>query len=683
MMKYENILSTCPYCGFGCNIYHQVFDDELIGVLPCKSDIVSQGKICIKGWNAHEFVYSKDRLTKPLVKHNGSFDEVSWDEAINITVKKFIEYKETCDPDSIGVLSSAKCTNEENYLIMKFVRAVLGTNNIDNCVRLCHSPTIVGLFRSFGSGAITNSIVELENSDCILVTGSNTTEQNPLVASYIMRGKEKGKRLIVVDPRKTPLTKFADFHLIQKPGTDVAWINGFINVIINDGLEDRKFIEDRTEGFNELLKTVKKYTPAYVETITGIPAEDLISAARLYAKADNASIVYSTGITQHTTGVDNVRSLANLAMLTGNVGRPNTGIYPLSGQVNIQGACDVGALPNFYSGYQSVSEEKIRAKFELAWKTKLPTKPGLSAVEMINDYPTATKGNIKMMYIMGANPVLSHPDINRVKEMLNNLEFLVVQDIFLTETAQLADVVLPAASYAEKNGTFTSLDRRIQMVRKAIEPIGECRTDWKIICELARRMGSKEFDYSSPTDIMNEISSLTPIYGGITYDRLEKNGVQWPCPSKKHPGTPDLHKDGFSNGRGKFVALEFKKPAELPDKNYPLILTTGKIMFHSHTGTMTRKTELLNREVPTGYVEINPEDAKKIGISDGELVSIQSRRGEIKINTLVTRTTPKGVIFIPFHFSECAANILTNPAFDPSAKIPEFKICAVRIKKIE
>lgn len=677
-MKYENILTTCPYCGAGCNLYLQVLDGELVGVLPCKSHVVSQGKLCIKGWNAHEFVYSKDRLTKPLIKRDGTFVEISWDEALDTIAKKFQECMKKYGPDSIGVLSSAKCTNEENYLIMKFARAVLGTNNVDHCARLCHSSTVVGLVASFGSGAMTNSIGELENSDCILVTGSNTTEQHPLVVRYIMRAKEKGAKLIVVDPRAIPLTHFADFHLRQRPGTDVAWINGFMNVIINEGVEDRKFIEERTEGYEEMAKTVRKYTPEYVEDITGIAKEDLIEAAVTYAKADRASIVYSMGITQHTTGVDNVRSCANLAMITGNVGIPSTGVNPLRGQVNVQGACDLGALPNVYSGYQSVTDKKIRAKFEEAWKTKLPPRSGLTVVEMINE---AYDGNMKMMYIMGENPMLSDPDINHVGEGLNNLEFLVVQDIFLTETAQLADIVLPAASYAEKDGTFTATDRRVQMVRKAIEPFGESRPDWQIICNLARRMGSMEFEYSSPADVMDEIVSLTPIYRGIVYERLSETGLQWPCPSKDHPGTPYLHKGRFSRGKGSFAALEFKEPAELPDEDYPLILTTGRIMFHFHTGTMTRRTEILNREVPTGYVEVNPVDAEKLGVADGELVLVQSRRGEISIKALITERVPQGVIFIPFHFAECAANVLTNPALDPVAKIPEFKVAAVRIEK--
>jgi len=681
-VKYKNILTTCPYCGVGCNFYLQVLDTDLIGVLPCKSHSVSQGKLCIKGWTATEFVTSKDRLTKPLIKRNGNFAEISWDEALDIIAKKLSECKKNYGPDSIATLSSAKCTNEENYLMMKFTRSVLDTNNVDHCARLCHASTVVGLVQSFGSGAMTNSIRELEDTNCILVIGSNTMEQHPLIARYILRAKDKGAKLIVIDPRTITLTKFADYHLRQKPGTDVAVFNGLMNVILSEGLEDKDFIRERTEDFEELKETVKKYTPERVEEITSILKDKLINAARMYAKAEHASLIYSMGITQHTTGVDNVSSSANLAMLTGNVGKPGTGINPLRGQNNVQGACDLGALPNVYSGYQSVTDEKIRAKFEEAWKVKLPQKPGLTVVEMMNE---AAKGNLKAMYIMGENPMLSDPDIGHVKKGLENLEFLVVQDIFLTETAQLADIVLPSSSYAEKDGTFTSTERLVQRVRKAIDPLGECRADWQIICDLADAMGSKELKYGSPAEIMNEIASLTPIYGGIVYERLKRGGLQWPCLSKEHPGTPYLHKDKFSraNGKGKFFGIEFKEPAELPDEEYPFILSTGRIMFHFHTGTMTRKTELLNKEVPTGYVEIAPKDAEKLGIADGELVSVQSRRGHIRVKALITERVPQGMIFMPFHFAECAANVLTNPALDPVAKIPEYKVCAAKVEKIK
>ncbi len=539
---------------------------------------------------------------------------------------------------------------------------------------------MAGLASTFGSGAMTNSIVELEGADCILIIGSNTMEQHPLIARYILRAKEKGAKLIVADPRVITLTRFADYYLRHRPGTDVALLNGLMNVILSEGLEDKEFIKERTEGIEELQEAVKKYTPEYVEQITGVDKKTLIEAARVYAKAERAPIVYSMGITQHTTGVDNVRSCANLVMLTGNIGKPSTGVNPLRGQNNVQGACDMGALPNVYSGYQSVTDEQLRTKFEQAWQTKLPSKVGLTITDMIAE---AAAGKIKAMYIMGENPLMSDPDIHHLTEALEKVDFLIVQDIFLTETAQLADVVLPGASYAEKDGTFTSTDRSVQMVRKAVDPPGEARVDSEIVCDLAKRMGGKGFDYGSTAEIMDEIASLTPSYHGISHDRLKNGPLQWPCPTKEHPGTPYLHKEKFTrpNGKGKFFGIEFKEAAELPDNEYPFILVTGRLAFHYHTGTMTRKTALLERESPTGYVEINPGDAGKLNIREGETVSVQSRRGEIQIKAFITDRVSTGTVFIPFHFAECAANILTNSAFDPGAKIPEYKVCAVKVEK--
>jgi len=548
---------------------------------------------------------------------------------------------------------------------------------------------VAGLVTAFGSGAMTNSVPELEDADCILVTGSNTTEAHPLVATYIMRAVEKGAKLIVVDPRDIQLARLATLHLRQRPGTDVAWLNGMMNVILSEGLEDKGFIEGRTEGFAELEAALAEYTPGRVEAITGIPASDLIAAARVYAQAERAAIVYAMGITQHTTGTDNVLSCANLAMLTGNVGKPSSGVNPLRGQNNVQGACDLGALPNFYPGYQSVIDPQIRAKFEEAWGVELSPQVGLTVVEMTN---AAYEGQLRAMYIMAENPMLSDPDINHVREALKRLDFLVVQDIFLSETAKLADVVLPGASFAEKDGTFTATDRRIQRVRQVIEPIGEARADWETICDLAKRMLNKSsrglkgthsgWEYSHPAEIMDEIAALTPIYGGVSYRRLEENGfLQWPCRNTNDPGTPYLHKDKFVRGRGKFTPVHYQEPAELPDEEYPLVLTTGRMMFHWHTGTMTRRSEKLVKEVGDGYVEINPEDAEAVGIGEGERVRLVSRRGQIEARAWITRRVTPGVVFIPFHFAESAANTLTNAALDPVAKIPEYKVCAVRLEK--
>ena len=546
---------------------------------------------------------------------------------------------------------------------------------------------MAGLVTSFGSGAMTNSVPEFEETDCFLITGSNTTEAHPLIATRVMRAQKRGATVIVVDPRDIQIAKLANLHLQQRPGTDVAWLNGMIHVIIEEGLYDQAFVEERTEGFEELRAMVAEYTPDRVQRITGIPAADLVAAARLYATAERAAILYAMGITQHTTGVDNVVSCANLAMLTGNIGKPGTGVNPLRGQNNVQGACDLGGLPNVYSGYQAVTSEAVQTKFREAWGHAGPTRVGLTVTEMMD---AAHHGDLRALFVLGENPMVSDPDLNHVQAALEQCEFLVVQDIFMTETAQLADVILPGTTFVEKDGTFTGTDRRIQLIRQAVEPLGDSRPDWQIIADLGQRLNGQApeapysgWEYDTPGDIMDELAVLTPIYGGANYQRLEEMGfLQWPVPTADHPGTPYLHKGRFSRGLGHFSAIEFKEPAEAPDEEYPLTLTTGRIMFHYHTGSMTRRSEKLDQEVPEGYVEISPEDADRLGLGKSEPVRVISRRGEIQTKAWITRRVPPGTVFIPFHFAEAAANVLTNPALDPIAKIPEYKVAAVRIEKV-
>jgi len=538
---------------------------------------------------------------------------------------------------------------------------------------------VAGLAAAFGAGAMTNSIDEIDDTDCILVIGSNTTGQHPLVASRIIRAKKKGAKLIVIDPRKIPLTEYADLFIQVKPGTNVALLNGMIHILIEKGLIDETFIRERTEGFEELKHKVKEYPAERVSEIAGITKEALEKAALLYGRADKAMIFYAMGITQHTTGTDNVKSVANLAMVTGNIGRLSTGVNPLRGQNNVQGACDMGALPNVLTGYQPVSDPSARSVFQEKWNLSLPDTPGLTMVEMMD---SVREGSVKGMLVVGENPMMSDPDTRHVKESLEALDFLVVQDIFLTETAKLAHVILPASSFAEKEGTFTNTDRRVQRVRKAIDPIGQSKPDWKIISELAGEMGGTGFDFDSPKEIMDEISSVTPSYAGITYERLDKGEVlHWPCPDKNHPGTPFLHAKNFPRGKGKFFALDYIPPAELPDSKYPYILSTGRIPFHFHGGSMTRKIDILNQEVPTGYVNIHPEDAKRLGIAEDEWLNVRSRRGEISIKAKISTELTPGIVFIPMHFSECAVNTLTDRKFDAIAKIPGFKVCAVNITK--
>lgn len=677
-MDFNLVLTTCPFCGTGCNFYLEVTDGKITGILPCKTHPISRGKLCVLGRNAAKFIYHPDRLRHPLVRKDKDFVRISWDQALLDISKRLLQIKKDYGADAIGVLSSAKCTNEENYLIMKFTRGVLGTNNIDHCARLCHSSTVAGLSESFGAGAMTNSITEIDDADCILVIGSNTTSQHPIIASRIMIAKEKGAKLIVIDPRAVPLTQYADLFLRIKPGTNVALINGFLNVLIDKDLIDKKFIKERTEGFEELKEVVKKYTPEFVSKITGVKKELIEKAAVLYGESKNSMILYAMGITQHTNGTDNVKAIANLAMITGNIGRRCTGVNPLRGQNNVQGACDMGALPNVLTGYRPVTDKEVRQLFEKRWGLSIPERPGLTVVEMMEE---ASKGNIKGMIIVGENPLISDPDINHVKDALSCLELLVVIDIFPTETAKLAHFILPAATFAEKDGTYTNTDRRVQRIRKAIEPIGESKPDWQIIIELARHMGAEDsFNYSSPKEIMEEIRSLTPSYHGITYERLDRGeSLQWPCPSEDHPGTPFLHKDSFPRGKGRFFAIEYSPPLELPDEEYPFLLTTGRSPFHFHTGSITRRIDTLNKELPTGYIDISKEDAEKIGIKDGDIVKVVSRRGEISIRANISDEVSAGVVFIPMHFVECAANVLTDRRLDRIAKIPSFKVCAVNI----
>jgi len=673
----RRVPTICPYCGCGCTLVLNIRDNRVVKVTGAPGVGVNKGMLCVKGRFGMDWVGHGQRLTRPMIRRDGELRPATWDEALDYAAGRLKEIRRQHGPDAVGGLASAKCTNEENYVFQKFMRAVVGTNNVDHCARLCHASTVAGLAKAFGSGAMTNSIEDFDVADCIFVIGSNTTECHPIIGSAIKRAAAQRKvPLIVADPRAIELTEFAEVHLRQRGGTDVALINAMIHVILEDGLEDAEFVERRTEGFDELKRAVAPYTPELGEKITGVPAEDIVRAAHLYANAKAATIVYSMGITQHSHGTDNVLALANLAMVTGNVGKPGTGVNPLRGQNNVQGACDLGALPNVFPGYQGVSDDAVRAKFEKAWGVTLPPSPGLTVVEMIN---AAAEGKLKALYIMGENPMLSDPDVNHVEEALRNLDFLVVQDIFLSETARLAHVVLPAVGFAEKDGTFTNTERRVQRVRKGIEPPGEARLDWVITCDLASRMGY-EMSYPDAAAIQDEIASLTPIYGGITYDRLEKGALQWPCPDRNHPGTPYLHKGRFSRGLGKFHAVEFIPSKELPDDEYPFLLSTGRVLQHFHTGTMSRRSMVLDRLVSVGVIEVHPEDARRLGIGDGDKVRVRSRRGEIEIAARVTGRVAPGTTFLAFHYSEAPANRLTIAALDPVAKIPEFKVCAVRIE---
>ncbi len=534
---------------------------------------------------------------------------------------------------------------------------------------------MAGLATSFGSGAMTNSIGEIDDAELLLLIGTNTTEAHPVIGYKMRQAARKGAKLIVVDPRRIELAEEADYWLCIKPGTDIPFLNGLMHIIIKEDLYDKKFVDERTENFNALKETVEKYTPEYVSELTGIPVDDLYAVARLYATTDKAMIFYTLGITEHVCGTNNVMSIANLAMLTGHLGRPSTGVNPIRGQNNVQGACDMGALPNVFPGYQRVIDQAVREKFSQAWGVPLPGEVGLMIPEM---FDKANAGELKAMYILGENPVLTDPNSNHIRSGLEKLEFLVVQELFLTETAEYADVVLPAASFAETDGTFTNTERRVQRVRKAIEPLPG-KTNWQVIMELCTRMGYP-VNYNSAEEIFNEMASLTPSYGGISYARIDKKGLQWPCPTSDHPGTPYLHRGTFVRGKGLFQSIEHIPPAELPDQEYPFLLSTGRILYHYNVTTTYSPgiASMWSEE----YAEVNPEDAARLGVVTGDKVKVTSRRGEVTTKVNVTDRVPPGMIWMSFHYGSTPTNVLTSDALDPVTKTGEYKVCAVKVEKL-
>jgi formate dehydrogenase alpha subunit len=674
----EAVTTICPYCGCGCQLDLQVQAGRVIKVGSNFDGPANKGSLCAKGRFGYQFIHSPDRLKAPLIREGHGFREATWEEALDLVARRLLEIRACHGPDAVGVVSSAKATNEENYLLQKLARAVLGTNNVDNCARLCHAPTGTALLAAFGGPAATNSFEDLEQAQALLVVGSNTTEQHPIAALPMKRLVERGIPLIVVDPRQIELARLATVHLAIRPGTDLAVLNGMAHVILGEGLWDQGFVHERTEGFEEMRATVRRYPPEMAASIAGIDPDVLCRAARLYATRRPASIYYTMGVTQHTSGHQTVLALANLALLTGNLGKPGAGLNPLRGQNNVQGACDMGALPNALPGYQSLEDAEVRAKFEAAWGRAIPKRLGLTLTQIFGG---KSRDTIRGLYLVGENALLTQPDMTTTEAVLRGLDFLVVQDLFLTETAKLAHVVLPAASFAEKDGTFTNTERRVQQVRRAVEPPGQAMADWQIVCALSRRLGYP-MAYAHPREIMAEIARLVPIYGGISYERLEAASLQWPCPRPDHPGTPILYTRRFPRGRARFHPVDWLPPAEVPDADFPLVLTSGRTLFQYHTGTMSRRSEGLNLLEPEPFVEVSGVDAKRVGVSEGQMAAVVTRRGRIYAKVRVEEGIPPGVIFTTFHFAEAPANRLTNPALDPIALIPEFKVCAARLEQV-
>jgi formate dehydrogenase alpha subunit len=677
--EYKKIKTVCGYCGVGCGINVYVKNNEIVKIKGDEESCVNKGFLCIKGKFGFEFVSSPDRLKKPLKRKNNDFEEITWEKAIGIICENIERVIKKYGNNSIAGLSSAKCTNEENYIFQKFFRKILKTNNIDHCARLCHSSTIAGLLRTIGTGAMTNSLEEIENySDCIILTGTNVSETQPVTSYRIRKAVEKGAKLIIIDPMEISLSDIAYLKIQQNYGTDVLLFNSIAKIIIDEKLYDENFIKERVENFEEYLRFMENFSIEDAEKITGVSIEKLREVAHIYSKSKSSVIVWAMGITQHTTGTENVISLSNLALLCGQIGKKGAGLCPLRGQNNVQGACDMGALPTFYPGYFPVEKEDTIRYFKEKWQVdELPDKNGLTVVEI---FENILSDRIKFLYIMGENPLVSDPDIKHVEEALKKIDFLVVQDIFLTETAKYADIILPSSCSFEKEGTFTNTERRVQKISKCIRPPQDVKDDWKIINELAEKLGYK-WEYKDVWDILKEINDVVPQYKGITPERMKKGErIQWPCPSEQHPGTETLHITGFKteSGKGKLIPVEFKTAYELPDNHYPFILTTGRIREHYHSRTMTGRVKGINEIVGDDFCLINKEDAKRLKLKEGDLVRIYSRRGELKIKLKISDRIKKGVIFIPFHFY---ANFLTHNKLDPYSKIPEYKICACNIEK--
>lgn len=678
----SRVLTTCPHCATGCQFYLVVKENEVVNVEPANGPS-NHHRLCVKGRSgSFDFIHSKDRITTPLIKNKetGEFEKATWEEAISYTAKRFMEIKEKYGGDSLAGFACSRSANEDIYMVQKMVRTCFGTNNTDNCARVCHSATVAGLARTLGSGAMTNPIHDITHDvDCILLIGSNPEEAHPVVGMQIRRAVKDGTRLIVVDPREIGLAKQADIHIKLRPGTNVAFANGMMHVMIHEDLIDHDYIRDYAEGFDELKKLVEDYTPEKVGEICHIDPDLLIEAARMYAKADKAPIIYCLGVTEHSTGTEGVMSMSNMAVLCGKIGRSGCGVNPLRGQNNVQGACDMGAMPTDYPGYQKVDNDEVRQKFEKAWGISLNPTPGLKATDV---FPAAIEGRIHGLYICGEDPVVSDPDTHHVIKALESLDFFCIQELFMTKTAEYADVILPGVSYAEKEGTFTNTERRVQRIRKAVTLKGDMRLDTDILTDLMNAMGYPQPHLTS-AEIMDEIASVTPSFAGISHARLDAGEtLQWPCRSKDHPGTPIMHVGKPARGRALLYPAVYKESQELPDEEYPFVLMTGRILYHYNAAAMTSRSQGLMDISGEGFIELNYKDADRLGISNGERVQVRSRRDAITATARVGRKVSEGETWMPFHFPDSPVNRITNAALDEFARIPEYKVCAVQVEKL-
>jgi formate dehydrogenase alpha subunit len=673
------VRTTCTYCGVGCQLDLNVNPraNRIVRVTGEPGSVVNDGNTCVKGRFGFQFVHSPARLTTPLIRENGAFRAATWDEALALVGKRLAAVRDRHGPDALAFLSSCRCTNEENYLMQKVARCAGRTNNIDQCATTCHAPTVAGLAASFGSGAMTNSIDEIKGVQTLFLIGANPTDAHPIIGMEMKKALRRGAKLVVCDPRTTWMARRADVHVQHAPGTDNFLLNAMMNYIVEQNWHDQAFVDARCENFAAFRDNLKGYSVDEAARVCGVSADLIRQAAELYAKGSPSAIFYTLGITEHTCGTENVQNLANLAMLCGHIGKPSSGVNPLRGQNNVQGGCDMGAIHSVFPGYQRVADEAMRDKFAKAWGVPMPTNRGGRVTDFIEE---AEAGALKAFYVFGEDPVLSEPNQTKVIESLKKLEFLAVQEIFMTETAKLAHVVLPATCFAEKDGTFTNTERRVQRVRKAVDPPGEARPDWRILCDVAAAMGYP-MTYASPAEVFDEMARLTPAYGGMSYARIDRRGLQWPCPTPDHPGTKFLHEGRFTRGKGLFHVIAFRPPAEVPDGDYPFILSTGRTLYHYNIGNMTRKNAPIVQKEGENFVEINEADAQRLGIVDGGAARVTTRRGSVAVRARVGRKVRVGALWMPFHFLETSTNRLTNDAFDTVTRTAEYKCCAARLER--
>ncbi len=688
----KKVESTCPYCGVGCLLTYHVRNNRILYV-EGRDGETNHNRLCVKGRFGFDYVHNRYRLTKPLIRREGVakttelldperlhvvFREATWEEALDLAADGLKRIRDENGPRALAGFGSAKGSNEEAYLFQKLVRTGFGSNNVDHCTRLCHASSVVALLECIGSGAVSNPVADVMKAEVIFIIGSNTTVNHPVAATWIKNAVRRGAKLIVADPIHTEICRFATHSLQFRPDTDVALLNGIMHVIVDEELYDPQYIDKHTEGFENLRHHIKNYMPERVAPICGISADTIREVARMYAKSKGSMILWGMGVSQHVHGTDNARCLISLALMTGQIGRPGTGLHPLRGQNNVQGASDVGLIPMVFPDYQPVGNHRVREKFERLWGVKLDPEPGLTVVEVIH---AIEKGEIRGMYVEGENPAMSDPNVAHARAALAKLEHLVVQDIFLTETAGFADVVLPSSAFPEKTGTFTNTDRRVQLGRQAIDPPGEARQDWWIIQEIANRMGL-EWNYQGPADIFAEMRQAMPSIAGITWERLEmEDSVIYPCEKEGDPGEPVIFTEGFPtpSGKGLFMPAEFTHAAELPDDEYPFVFITGRQLEHWHTGAMTRHASVLDAIEPDPVAKIHPQDLADLGGRPGDPITLESRRGKVVAYAQPDVGMQRGTVFMAFCYNEAAANLLTNEALDPDAKIPEFKFCAIRV----